>query len=78
MAKSRSREDYQRIIDESDKQFKLMEVTKHNMDIAKEFQELTLKHAKEEIKKYPEIKEKPVVADADKAENTDKVPLGVG
>jgi len=74
----RSREDYQKIIDDSAKQFEMMEMTKHNMDIAREFQELTLKHAEKEIKKYPEVEEKPAVTDADEAENAKKVPLGVG
>ena len=78
MEQNRSREDYQKIIDESKKQFEMMEATKHNMDIAREFQELTLNHAKEEIKKFPEVKEKPVVIDADASETNKKPPVGVG
>ena len=74
----RSREDYQKIIDDSAKQFEMMEATKHNMDIAKEFQELTLNHAKEQIKKFPKTKEKPVVTDADKAEKDKKQLAMVG
>jgi len=56
----------------------MMEVIKHNMDIAREFQELTLNHAKEEIKKFPKVKEKPVVIDADASETNKKPPVGVG
>jgi len=61
MGLDRSREDYQKVIDDCAKQFEMMEVTKHNMDIAREFQELTLKHAEKEIKKFPKpepVKEK--------------------
>ena len=66
---NRSKEDYQKIIDESKKQFEMMELTKHNMDIAREFQELTLAHAKEQIKKFPPVTD---------AKKPKKSPVGVG
>ena len=78
MPNKRTREDYQKVIDESAKQFEMMEATKHNMDIAREFQELTVKHAKEQIKKFPEVEEKPDVTDADEAKTDKKAPVGVG
>ena len=67
-----TREDYQKAIDNSKAQFKLMEVTARNMEVAREFEEAILKHAKAQIKKFP-----PVIV-ADKAEKPEKPPVGVG
>ena len=67
-----TREDYQKAIDDCKAQFKMMEQTIKNMAVAREFQEIVLKHAEKEIKKFPPV---PV---AEKAENAEKPLLGVG
>ena len=49
----RTYEDYEKVIKECERQFKLMDDTTKNMDVAREFQEITLKHAQEKIKAFP-------------------------
>ena len=59
-----TREDYQKAIDDCKAQFKMMEQTIKNMAVAKEFQEIILKHAEKEIKKFPKpepVEEKEVL-----------------
>ena len=62
----RNREDYQRIIDESNAQFMLMDKTAKNMDIAREMQQVLLDYAEKKIKKFPEVVK------------TEETPEGVG
>ena len=58
-----TRTDWENVIKESLKQFALMEKTTKEMKLAKEVQDIILKYAEEQLKKFPEPPKAPDVPD---------------